>query len=147
MCCVSMLWKTQHAVWICPFFFSHCTHATELDWCHVSAWIQLLLTENSHQEQGLSWRLKAAQDWGASSIRGFEQKTHRFKAKWMDQASTWDFPCYLGDGLFGWCQSFVSPTWWCVSNLPHVLCLFSSAVEIKGSWKREWGVNKRLVPL
>lgn len=29
---------------------------------------------------------------GASSIRGFEQKTHRFMAKWMDQAWTWDFP-------------------------------------------------------
>lgn len=81
---------------------------------------------------------------GASSIRGFEQKTHRFMFKWMDQAWTKPSPKPgTSHGLFGWCQSFLSNLMVC----SHVLCHFSSAVEIKRRWKHEWGVNKWLVPL
>lgn len=71
---------------------------------------------------------------GASSRRGFEKKTYRFMAKWMDQAWTWGFPWVI------WVMSI-----FCFSNLmvcSHVLCPFSSTVGIKGSRKLEWGVNK-----
>lgn len=128
MCCVSMLWKTQHAEWICPFV----SHATEMDQCCISAWIQLLpLAGNSYQVQGLSWWLKVAQDSGMLVVEEALRRKHT--DVWLN-GWTWGFPWVI------WVMSIFS-----FSNLmvfSHVLCPFFSTVGMKGSWKLEWGVNK-----